>query len=98
MRYLEIPEFPVLRGEKAVKALYDFIGELEGQRSEKLTERQTDALIKFAKGLISSIEEEKQATTPIKNVKEKHFVTFTHPLFQSYVTAFPLPRCVQKPI
>lgn len=49
MGSIEIPEFPVLCGAKAVKALYDFIGELEEQRGEELTEKQTDALIKLAK-------------------------------------------------
>ena len=58
MRYIEIPDFPILRGEKAIKALYDFINELEEQRGKELTDKQTDALIKLAHGLISSIEEE----------------------------------------
>jgi hypothetical protein len=69
MRYLEIPKFPVLRGEKAVRALYDFISELEEQRAEELTEKQTVALINLAKGLISSIEAEKLATTSYKESK-----------------------------
>ena len=58
MQYIEIPKFPVFRGEKAIKFLRGFINELEEQRSEELTEKQVVALIKIAKGLISSIEAE----------------------------------------
>jgi len=39
MQSLEIPEFQILRGEKAIKALYDFINELEEQRGEELKEK-----------------------------------------------------------
>jgi len=58
MQPIEIPRFQVLRGEKAIKFLYDFINELEEQRGKELTEKQTTTLIKIAKGLISSIEAE----------------------------------------
>jgi len=50
MQFIEIPEFPKLRGEKAVEALYDFVDELEKQRDKELTDKQTTALIKFAWG------------------------------------------------
>lgn len=53
---IEIPEFPRLRGEKAIRVLNDLIVELEKQRGNGLTDKQTKALIKIAKGLISSIE------------------------------------------
>ena len=56
---IEIPEFPRLRGEKAIKALYDFIAELEKQSGNELTDKQTKALIKITKGLISSIQLER---------------------------------------
>jgi hypothetical protein len=69
MRYLEIPKFPVLRGEKAVKALYDFISELEAREAKELTEKQTTVLINLAKQLISSIEAEKLATNSYKDIK-----------------------------
>lgn len=69
MLYLEIPKFPVLRGEKAVKALYGFIGELEAHGAEELTEKQTKVLINLAKQLISSIEAEKLATNSYKEIK-----------------------------
>ena len=63
MQFIEIPEFEILRGEKAIEALYVFINELEGQRGKELTDKQTNALIKMAKGLISSIETETQLDT-----------------------------------
>ena len=74
MQLIDIPEFPRLRGEKAIEALYDFVDELEKQRSEELTDKQTKALIKFAKGLISSIEAETQLGTSEKDIKEIAFV------------------------
>jgi len=74
MQFIEIPEFPRLRGEKAIEALYDFVDELEEQRGEELTDKQTTALIKFAWGLISSIEAEKQLGTTEKDIKEVAFV------------------------
>jgi len=63
MQPIEIPEFEILRGEKAIEALYVFINELEEQRGKELTDKQTNALIKMAKGLISSIETETQLDT-----------------------------------
>ena len=56
---IEVPEFPRLRGEKAIKALHDFIAELEEQDGKELADKQTTALIKIAKGLVSSIQAEK---------------------------------------
>ena len=67
MEYLKIPEFPILCGEKAIKALHDFIDELEKERVKELTDKQTTLLIRLAKGLISSIEAEKQADTSDTN-------------------------------
>ena len=58
MEYLTIPEFPVLRGEKAVKALHDFINELEERRDREFTDKQTATLYEFAKALITSIQTE----------------------------------------
>ena len=58
MRYIKIPEFPVFRGEKAIRFLRNFTNGLEEHRSEELPVKQAAALIKIAKGLISSIETE----------------------------------------
>ncbi len=70
MEYIEIPEIRVLRGKKAIKALHDFIDEVEEQRGKELTQKQTTALIKLAKELISSIETETRSGTSHKNIKE----------------------------
>jgi len=56
MEYLTIPEFPVLRGEKAIKAPNGFVNELEERRCEQLTEEQTTTLINIAKALLSSVQ------------------------------------------
>lgn len=58
MKSLEARNFEVLNGEKAIEALSDYIEELEERRGKDLTEKQTDAMIKLAKGLISSIKSE----------------------------------------
>ncbi len=59
MQPIEIPEFPRLRGRKAIKALYDVINEFEEHRGEELSDKQTDAMIRIARVLISAIEVEK---------------------------------------
>ena len=75
-RLIEIPEFPVLRGEEAIWPLLDFINEVEEDRSKGwLTEKQAKALIRFAGELISSIEAEMQSGTSDKDIKETRFVT-----------------------
>ena len=85
MQFIEIPEFPRLRGEKAIEALYDFVDELEEQRGEELTDKQTTALIKFAWGLISSIEAEKQLGTSEKDIKEVAFVNQLRKTIMRYI-------------
>jgi len=55
---MEPIEIPMLNVEKAVKALQDYIKELEELKSEELTDKQAKALIRFAEGLISSNESE----------------------------------------
>jgi Fic family protein len=74
MQLIDIPESPRLRGEKAIEALFDLVDELEEHRGEELTDKQTTALIKFARGLISSIESETQVGTSEKDIKEMTFV------------------------
>jgi hypothetical protein len=59
-RSFETAAFPKLRNEEAIDALRDYIHELEEQKGKELTEKQTKALIRFTRGLISSIETEKQ--------------------------------------
>ena len=71
MQLIEIPKFEILRGEEAIEALYGFIDELEEQRGQTLTDKQTDALVKLARGLISSIETEMLSNPPNE---EKRFM------------------------
>jgi hypothetical protein len=85
MQFIEIPEFPKLRGEKAIEALYDFVDELEKQIDKELTDKQTTALIKFAWGLISSIETEKRLGTSDKDIKEMRFVTQLKRTIMKYI-------------
>ena len=74
MQFIDIPESPTLHGQDAIKALYDLVDELEEHRGEELTDKQTTALIKFARGLISSIEAETQLGTSEKDIKGMAFV------------------------
>ena len=66
MESVKIPKFRRLRGEAAVEALNEFIAELEDQRGKELTDKQTNALIKLAKGLIAAINTETWSTIPGK--------------------------------
>jgi chromatin remodeling complex protein RSC6 len=75
MQYIEVPELPTLRGEEAIKALYEYIRELEEQKSEELTKKQTKALIKLAQGLISAIEKETRSAAAKKKIKSPRLVT-----------------------
>ena len=66
---IEIPEVPKIRGESAVKALSDAIAELEDQKGKQLTTKQTKAMIRIAKGMISSIQAEKKLVRPERKTK-----------------------------
>jgi hypothetical protein len=73
LELIEIPEFPILHGEKAIKALQDYIRELEEQKNEELTDKQAKAMIQLAQGLISTIETETR-TVSRKKPRESRFV------------------------
>ena len=60
MEYIKRPRFPVLCGEEAINALYNYVDELEEKESPELTERHKAALTKVARALISSLEDEVQ--------------------------------------
>ena len=64
IQYLDRPKTVVLKGEQALAVLNEYIHELQMGFAEELTRRQTEAMIKLAKGLISTIESETQ--TPPK--------------------------------
>ena len=91
MQFVEIPEFPRLCGQKAVEALCDFVDELEEQRGEELTDKQTTALIKFARGLISSIEVEMRSSISDKDIRETRFVGQLKETITQYI-----PKSVSK--
>lgn len=67
-------QFPLLRGEKAIEAIYDFMRDLKERRNEELTEKQMYALTELANGLILCIEAEKpQTKTPLAwNASPEH--------------------------
>ena len=75
MQYIEIPEFPTLRGGEAKRALYEYIRELKEQKSKELTKKQTKALIKLAQGLISAIEAESCSAAAEKKIESPRLVT-----------------------
>jgi len=74
MQPIEIPKFPILRGEEAIETLYDFIDELKERRGKELTDKQTNALVKVAEGLISSIEAETRFHASDTLCEEMHFM------------------------
>ena len=90
MRPVEVPELPRLHGEEAIVALYDFINELEEERGEELPKKQIKALVKFAKGLIFSIETEmlsdiRRRALAEKTTNEARLVTRIRKTFAKYV-------------
>ena len=86
MQFIEVPEPPRLRGEEAIAALTNFVGELEKQRDKELTDEQTTVLTKLAKGLISSIEAEKRFKTSDKAVKQTGFVSQLKKTITKYIS------------
>ncbi len=67
--FIEIPESPVLHGEEAIRALQDFIDELE-QKKNELADKQSKTLIKIAKVLIVAIEAETWSRTLHKKTED----------------------------
>jgi len=70
MEYINIPETVKIGGKEAIRSLNDYINELEQQTSNQLTKKQKSAMIKFARGLISSIEYEMQHKTARKPARK----------------------------
>ncbi|UCH32160.1 MAG: hypothetical protein JSV05_01865 [Candidatus Bathyarchaeota archaeon] len=67
IQYYKKPAIVVLKGEEAITALNQYIEELRGGQAEELTEEQTGVMIKLAKGLISTIENESLAPESSQN-------------------------------
>ncbi len=63
MQPINKPKIVYLRGKEAVEALSTFIDELKKQRGGELTDKQTDALIRIANELITSIEAQIKTNT-----------------------------------
>jgi len=59
---------------REIKCRFCGSAEVEEEKSEELTVKQTKALIKLARGLISAIEAEANSVNP-KKIKEPRFVT-----------------------
>jgi predicted component of viral defense system (DUF524 family) len=85
MQHIEIPKSPVLHGEKAKNALLEYIKELKEQNSKELTEKQTNAFILFAEGLISAIESESCSDTAQKKTKSPTLVKQLKKTFLKYI-------------
>ena len=61
-QYIKRPAVPVLRGKKAVDALYEYVENLKAiETSPELTKKQKLALARIARVLISSLELEEYA-------------------------------------
>ncbi len=71
MQAFQLPESHILQGNEAISALNEYISELQQYPGEDLTKTQTTALIKLAKGLISTIENE---TPSADRMKEPNLV------------------------
>jgi len=74
LQYIKIPKLPIWHGEEAIEALHENIKEFEQQRGKELTDKQADAMIKLAKGLISSIEAEVAVSKSRKSAQGLGFV------------------------
>jgi len=66
MKPIKMPKVVYLKGKAAVKALSTFVDELEEKRGKELTDKQTDALIRIANELSSSIKAQIQAETIVR--------------------------------
>ena len=86
MQSIKIPEFPKLRGEEAIGALYDFVEELENLKNKELTEKQIAALTKFAWGLTASIEAERQLGALNIDIKEMRFADHVRKTIKKYMS------------
>jgi hypothetical protein len=80
MQYYERPEIYVLKGEEAIEALNNYVEELKEKTPEELTKKQAKVMIKLAKGLIQTIENEpspQQITQDIPQLFNKLRKTIT---------------------
>jgi hypothetical protein len=86
MQYYDRPEILTLKGDEAAEALREYLRELQGHQPEELTERQTEAMIRITKGLISAIE----AETPASGAqRQHHFLSRLTNLVPQLILRFP---------
>lgn len=71
MQASQLPKSHILQGNEAINALNEYVSELQQYTGEDLTKTQATALIKLAKGLISTIEDE---TLSADRMKEPNLV------------------------
>lgn len=70
MAYIEIPETHRTSGKEAIQSINEYINELQQQTNKELTRKQKSAMIKFARGLITSIETEMQKKAAHKRTRK----------------------------
>jgi hypothetical protein len=68
MQNIELPRFRILKGKEAIKALHEYIDELQKTKENILTAEQTSVMIKLAQGLIATIKDEAQSEKPTKRL------------------------------
>jgi len=79
MSFIEHPAVVSLRGEDAVQALQEMIGEFEKQKGKQLTDKQADALVKIANQLIQSIRAEKPSGETRNRIKRQFWSLWQKP-------------------
>jgi phage regulator Rha-like protein len=73
VKFLKVPEFVNLSGERAIEALQQLVKDFEKQKGKELTEKQAEALIKVANQLIWSIKAETYQGALDKRIKGRRF-------------------------
>lgn len=94
MQHFKIPELQILKGEEAIAALKGYVKELNKNGDENLTPNQTQALIKLAQGLISTIESESQSSEPGK--KQQIFTRLKNVIAENLIFTKEDPKYIPE--
>ena len=89
-----MPELQILEGEEAIAALKEYVQELNEKGDENLTPTQTQALIKLAQGLISTIESESQSSEPER--KQQIFTRLKNVIAENLISTEEDPRYIPE--
>jgi predicted DNA binding CopG/RHH family protein len=81
MEFIEIPETVRVGGKEAIKSLNDYISELEQHETNELTPKQKSTMIKFARCLMASIEDEMQREGVPKQTESSNIMERIRRLF-----------------